>query len=146
MEAERLPRGADPKSHFKLGRGGLSDVEWTVQLLQLRHAHAEPSLRTTDTLAALGAAVEAGLIRSGQAQALRESWVLASELRNAAMLLRGRAADAVPSDLRIADGMCRILGGEPGSGAHLAERYFRVARRARAVTEAVFYGSGNPST
>ncbi len=40
MEAERLPRGIDPRRHLKLGPGGLSDVEWTVQLLQLRHGHA----------------------------------------------------------------------------------------------------------
>ena len=46
MEAERLPRGADRKTHFKLGHGGLSDVEWVVQLVQLRHAHAHPELRT----------------------------------------------------------------------------------------------------
>ena len=32
-----LPRGADPATHTKLGRGGLADVEWTVQLLQLRY-------------------------------------------------------------------------------------------------------------
>ena len=38
VEAERLPRGADPARHLKLGRGGLSDVEWLVQLLQLQHA------------------------------------------------------------------------------------------------------------
>src|SRR5690606_20998180 len=52
MEAERLPRGADPALHTKLGRGGLSDVEWTVQLLQLRHAYRVPELRTTGTLQA----------------------------------------------------------------------------------------------
>ncbi len=39
VDTERLPRGADPATHAKLGRGGLADVEWTVQLLQLRHAH-----------------------------------------------------------------------------------------------------------
>ena len=38
VDKERLPRGADPKSHLKLGRGGLADIEWTVQLLQMRHA------------------------------------------------------------------------------------------------------------
>ena len=37
VDAERLPRGADPNTHTKLGRGGLADIEWTVQLLQLRH-------------------------------------------------------------------------------------------------------------
>ncbi|KRF24650.1 bifunctional [glutamine synthetase] adenylyltransferase/[glutamine synthetase]-adenylyl-L-tyrosine phosphorylase [Phycicoccus sp. Soil803] len=141
MEAERLPRGADPKSHFKLGRGGLSDVEWTVQLIQMRHAHAVPALRTTSTLPALDAAEEAGLIEVDQASALRDAWSFASRLRNASVLYRGRPVDSVPSDLRVADGVSRILGGEPGSGADLAENYRRAARHARTVMELNFYGS-----
>ena len=56
MENERLPRGADPATHAKLGRGGLADVEWTVQLLQLRHAARIAALRDTRTLDALAAA------------------------------------------------------------------------------------------
>ena len=40
MEAERMPRGMDPALHLKLGPGGLADVEWVAQLLQLRHGHA----------------------------------------------------------------------------------------------------------
>ena len=55
--AERLPRGADPHTHTKLGRGGLSDVEWTVQLVQLRHGDQVPGLRIPATLPALRAAV-----------------------------------------------------------------------------------------
>jgi glutamate-ammonia-ligase adenylyltransferase len=140
MEAERLPRGADPKAHFKLGRGGLSDVEWTVQLLQLQHAHEVPALRTTSTLPALDAATGAELIPADQAEALREAWTFASRLRNAAVLYRGKPVDSVPSDLRVADGVSRILGGEPGSGAELAEAYRRVARHARTVVELNFYG------
>ena len=58
VEAERIPRGADRARHVKLGPGGLSDVEWTVQLLQLEHGATIPGLRTTKTLDALGAAVE----------------------------------------------------------------------------------------
>ena len=42
VDSERLPRGADPATNFKLGRGGLSDVEWTVQLLQMEHAGRDP--------------------------------------------------------------------------------------------------------
>ncbi|MFP3675172.1 hypothetical protein SB724_20365, partial [Bacillus sp. SIMBA_031] len=52
VESERLPRGADPARHVKLGRGGLSDVEWLVQLLQLQHAGKHPDLRTTSTMEA----------------------------------------------------------------------------------------------
>ena len=63
MEAERMPRGVEPALHLKLGPGGLADVEWVAQLLQLRHAGAVPALRTTRTLAALGAGPRgAGLI------------------------------------------------------------------------------------
>ena len=57
VEAERIPRGADRALHVKLGPGGLSDVEWTIQLLQLQHAHAVPALRTTRTTEAMAAAV-----------------------------------------------------------------------------------------
>ena len=62
VDSERLPRGADPATHFKLGRGGLSDVEWTVQLLQMEHAGRIPELRTTKTLEALQVAVEHDLL------------------------------------------------------------------------------------
>src|SRR4051812_10234825 len=50
VERERLPRGADPATHTKLGRGGLADVEWTVQLLQLEHAARVPALREASTV------------------------------------------------------------------------------------------------
>ena len=139
MEAERLPRGADPKTHFKLGRGGLSDVEWTIQLLQMGHAHEVADLRTTATMPALHALEKAGLLDPSHAEALAASWTLASRMRNAAVLFRGRPVDSVPSDLRVADGVSRIMGGEPGSGAELAESYRRVARRARSVVELDFY-------
>ena len=90
MEAERIPRGADRALHVKLGPGGLSDVEWTIQLLQLRHAHALPSLRTTRTGAAMAAAVQAGLLDADAAAELTAAWELAARIRNAVMLVRGR--------------------------------------------------------
>nr|WP_281497498.1 bifunctional [glutamine synthetase] adenylyltransferase/[glutamine synthetase]-adenylyl-L-tyrosine phosphorylase [Ornithinimicrobium sp. F0845] len=140
MEGERLPRGADPRTHFKLGLGGLSDVEWVVQLTQLQHAHEHSGLRTTGTLAALNAAVEAGLIAEGDASVLRRSWTLASRLRDAGVLWRGRAVDSVPSDSREAEGISRILDRPPGHGGELAEEWRRAARRCRAVVERLLYG------
>ena len=139
MEAERLPRGADRKTHFKLGHGGLSDVEWVVQLVQLRHAHDHPELRTTSTMGALAAAERLGLVAPGHAADLAAAWRLASSMRNAGVLFRGKALDSVPSDPRDADGIARILGLPGGSGQELGERYRRVARRARAAHEAELY-------
>ncbi len=139
MEAERLPRGADPSTHVKLGRGGLTDVEWTVQLAQLRHAGHHPELRVTGMLRALQALEETGLIPAPDAESLREAWLLANRLRNAGMLWRGRPVDTVPSDLQDADGIARIVGLEPGSGAQLAEVWRRVARRARHAMDLNFF-------
>ncbi len=139
MEAERLPRGADRKTHFKLGHGGLSDVEWVVQLLQLRHAGAHEELRTPSTLGGLAAARELGLVTAEHASALEVSWRLASAMRNAGVLFRGKAVDAVPTYDRDADGVARILGMDTGTAQDLAERYRRVARRSRAAFEAEFY-------
>jgi [glutamine synthetase] adenylyltransferase / [glutamine synthetase]-adenylyl-L-tyrosine phosphorylase len=165
MEAERIPRGADRALHVKLGPGGLSDVEWTVQLLQLGHAFAVPALRTTRTLEALEAAVDAGLVGPADAAALRASWEFAARIRDAVMLVRGRPGDALPVKQDELTAVARLLGYKPvaagtaatvrsaavpaivGSSAWndtpaqaLEEDYRRTARRARAVMERLFYG------
>ncbi|MFJ3877956.1 bifunctional [glutamine synthetase] adenylyltransferase/[glutamine synthetase]-adenylyl-L-tyrosine phosphorylase [Streptomyces sp. NPDC090077] len=141
MESERLPRGADPTLHTKLGRGGLSDVEWTVQLLQMRHAWAEPGLRTTRTRRALAAARTAGLLPAEEAQILDEAWVLATRVRNAVMLVRGRAGDTFPSDARELAAVGRYLGYPEGRVGEMLDDYRRTTRRARAVVDELFYGA-----
>ncbi|EFL14835.1 bifunctional [glutamine synthetase] adenylyltransferase/[glutamine synthetase]-adenylyl-L-tyrosine phosphorylase [Streptomyces sp. C] len=141
MESERLPRGADPTLHAKLGRGGLSDVEWTVQLLQMQHAWAEPGLRTTRTRQALAAAHSAGLLPAEEAQVLDEAWVLATRVRNAVMLVRGRAGDTFPSDARELAAVGRYLGYPEGRVGEMLDDYRRTTRRARAVVDELFYGA-----
>ncbi|MEW2458561.1 bifunctional [glutamine synthetase] adenylyltransferase/[glutamine synthetase]-adenylyl-L-tyrosine phosphorylase [Streptomyces albus] len=141
MESERLPRGADPTTHAKLGRGGLTDVEWTVQLMQLRHGAEVPELRTTRTRAALAAAREAGLITGDDADVLDEAWVLASRVRNAVMLVRGRPGDTFPSESRELAAVGRYLGYEPGHVGEMLDDYRRVTRRARAVVDRLFYAA-----
>ncbi|MEU5362713.1 bifunctional [glutamine synthetase] adenylyltransferase/[glutamine synthetase]-adenylyl-L-tyrosine phosphorylase [Streptomyces sp. NPDC005925] len=141
MERERMPRGADPKLHTKLGPGGLSDVEWTVQLMQLRHGAEVPGLRTTRTRRALAAAHEAGLITVDDAATLDEAWVLATRVRNAVMLVRGRAGDTFPSESRELSAVGRYLGYGPGHAGDMLDAYRRTTRRARAVVEELFYGT-----
>ncbi|WP_405879351.1 bifunctional [glutamine synthetase] adenylyltransferase/[glutamine synthetase]-adenylyl-L-tyrosine phosphorylase [Streptomyces sp. NBC_01136] len=141
MESERLPRGADPTLHTKLGRGGLSDVEWTVQLFQLQHGWAEPGLRTTRTREGLAAVCAAGLVSGEDAAILDEAWVLATRVRNAVMLVRGRAGDTFPSDGREVAAVGRYLGYGPGHVGDMLEDYRRTTRRARAVVEELFYGA-----
>ncbi|GGU53272.1 glutamate-ammonia-ligase adenylyltransferase [Streptomyces albospinus] len=139
MESERLPRGADPTTHAKLGRGGLSDVEWTIQLMQMRHGWEIPGLRTTRTRDALAAAHAAGLIGTEDAQTLDEAWVLAARVRNAVMLVRGRPGDTFPADGRELAAVGRYLGYEEGHVGDMVDDYRRITRRARGVMEELFY-------
>lgn len=140
VEAERLPRGADPRRHVKLGRGGTSDIEWTVQLLQLEHAHEVPDLRTASTRTALAAARLHGLLTVDDAHRLDAAWQFGSRLRDALVLWRGRPVDVLPTDRRDLDGIARLVGFQPGSATALEDEWLRVARRARAVVERVFFG------
>ncbi|MCJ7826900.1 MAG: bifunctional [glutamine synthetase] adenylyltransferase/[glutamine synthetase]-adenylyl-L-tyrosine phosphorylase, partial [Demequinaceae bacterium] len=144
MESERLPRGIDPKRHVKLGPGGLSDVEWTVQLLQMRHAKDVKGLRTTLTLEALNAAVRAKVLDKKDAGVLEEAWRLATRVRGA-MALRGypkEKTNTLPLDARELRALTAILG-ESWLASELDDRYSRAARRARSVMERVFYGWEN---
>jgi [glutamine synthetase] adenylyltransferase / [glutamine synthetase]-adenylyl-L-tyrosine phosphorylase len=140
VDEERLPRGADPATHLKLGRGGLADVEWTVQLLQMQHSSRVEGLRTTRTVEALAAAVGAGLLPQEDADALRQAWTTASRLRNAIILVRGRASDSLPRDTREKAAVAHLCGYGPGESDELVNDYLRATRRARAVVDRIFWG------
>jgi glutamate-ammonia-ligase adenylyltransferase len=139
VDAERLPRGVARDAHVKLGPGGLADVEWTVQLLQLCHAHEHPGLRTTETLTALAAAADVGLVDRAQAEVLGESWRFATRLRNATMLVRGRQSDVLPTASRDQRGVAWLCGYGAGGVGRLIDDYRRAARRARRAVDAVFW-------
>jgi len=140
VENERLPQGADPARHLKLGPGSLSDVEWLVQLMQLEHAHRIAGMRTTSTMAALRAAQSAGVIADSSADRLAEAWRLASRLRSANTLLSGQTSDVLPTDRKKLDGIGRLLGYPPRSATQVEEDYLGTTRRARRVFERLFYG------
>ncbi|HET7351262.1 MAG TPA: bifunctional [glutamine synthetase] adenylyltransferase/[glutamine synthetase]-adenylyl-L-tyrosine phosphorylase [Marmoricola sp.] len=140
VDAERLPRGADPATHFKLGRGGLSDIEWTVQLLQMQHAGRVPELRTTKTLEALEVAVAHDLLGAEDAEGLAEAWRFASRIRNATVQVRGKASDQLPRDARERAAVAAIMGYEQGESDAMVNDYLRSARRARGIVDRVFWG------
>ena len=139
VDDERLPRGADPATHFKLGRGGLGDIEWTVQLLQMRYAHQVPGLRTPRTLEALRAARDAELVSADDAAVLEQSWLMVSRMRNVAMLVRGRGSDQLARDHHELAAIALLLAYPPGEAERLTNDYLRLTRRAHAVVERVFW-------
>ena len=132
VERERIPSGDDPQFHLKLGRGSLSDVEWTAQLLQLQHGVREPG-----TMAALRALAAAGALDPGDAEVLSTAYRFCERTRNRWFLVKGSPGDALPGQADQLAKLARSLG-MPPSG--LRNDYRRVTRRAREVVERVFYG------
>ena len=133
VERERVPAGEDPQFHLKLGPGSLSDVEWTVQLLQLR-----TGIRAEGTLEALGSLTSAGALGTDDANVLAEAYRFCEATRNRLYLVRGRPGDSLPPPGHHLTVLARSLG---MTAPELRDQYRRLTRRARRVTERVFYGS-----
>ena len=138
VETERLPQGADPARHLKLGKGSVSDVEWLTQVYQLRLATSNPGLKTLGTLDALSELDHLGKIATSDVAALREAWLLASRCRSALVLAVDKLVDILPSDRRQLEAMARILEYPPGSASVLEQDYLSATRKARAVFEELF--------
>ena len=141
IERERIPAGEDPQFHLKLGRGSLSDVEWTLQLLQLRHG-----VRGASTAGASTALVERGILDPADADDLGRSYRFCEHTRNRLHLVGAlaggaRSGDALPTNAPLLSRLARSLGTTPVA---LRDDYRRVTRRARRVTERLFYGIEKP--
>ena len=138
VDTERLPRGADRATHTKLGRGGLADVEWTVQLLQLRHGHAIPALRSPSTMEGLTAAGGAELLSAADVVTLRTAWLTATRARNALVLVRGKPTDQLPGPGHTLTAVARAAGWPDDDSGAFLDHYRKITRHARAVVEHSF--------
>ncbi|MCQ4622676.1 bifunctional [glutamine synthetase] adenylyltransferase/[glutamine synthetase]-adenylyl-L-tyrosine phosphorylase [Corynebacterium sp. CCUG 70398] len=143
VDNERLPRGADRATHTKLGRGALSDIEWTVQLLTMMHADAYEELHNTSTLEVLDFLVtdEAnGIIENSQARKLTDAWLMATAARNALVLVTGKRIDQLPGPGAQLNQVAGAAGYDPQDAQAFLDRYLKVTRRAHRVVEEVFWG------
>ncbi|MDO4911717.1 MAG: bifunctional [glutamine synthetase] adenylyltransferase/[glutamine synthetase]-adenylyl-L-tyrosine phosphorylase [Corynebacterium sp.] len=134
VDNERLPRGADRKTHTKLGRGGLGDIEWTVQLLQMQNTQ----VTETGTLQALAHLQEIGALTEEQAEQLRDSWLLATKTRNALALVRRKWTDQLPEPGQQLAPVAMVAGWKDYQAFY--DHYLKITRRARGVVDDVFWG------
>jgi glutamate-ammonia-ligase adenylyltransferase len=140
MERERIPRGTDARRNFKLGPGGLSDIEFAVQLLQRMNARRLPSLRAAGTVEALGAAATEGVLDEDDARLLVDAYLWLGRLRNRLFFIAARPGDALPVKPEELEALGIAMGYEQQPRQELEEHYLRVTRRARRVAEPLIYG------
>ena len=137
IEAEvgrEAARGKNPKS----GRGGLVDVEFAAQFLQLAHGWAHPSIRTPSTPVALERLREAGILREPQHTALARGYEFLRRLELRLRIVHDYTIDHLPQAPRPLAQLARRLGygGDNPAGRLLAE-YARVTEDVRAAFDAV---------
>lgn len=143
VETERMPHGVSPEQHLKLGPGGISDVEWFTQLIQLQYAHRFPGLQTPRTLAALNCACEHGLIESADRDTMAEAWLLAGTIRSAIKLVSGVNSDVLPGVHAHLAAVAALQSQHPPrveGAAELQEKWLKTARHCRHAFERLFFG------
>jgi glutamate-ammonia-ligase adenylyltransferase len=79
----------------KYSQGGVIDIEYAVQYLQVMHGHDRPSLRAPNTLQALAALVDAGLVARAAGEDLRKAYLFIRMLIDGLRMVRGHAMDLV---------------------------------------------------
>jgi [glutamine synthetase] adenylyltransferase / [glutamine synthetase]-adenylyl-L-tyrosine phosphorylase len=86
--------------NVKHSAGGLVDIEYAVQYLQVMHGHTHALLRTPNTMRALAGLVECGLVSRQDGDNLRKAYLFIRMLIDGLRMVRGNAKDLVlpPSD------------------------------------------------
>ena len=133
LEAELAQEGPG-RVNLKVGRGGLMDVTHIVQLLQLRHAHAHPPLRATNTLALIEALMQARLLRLPQGRALRRNYLFLRAVEARLRIVHDRPDDRIDFAAPSTAALARRLGYAGPQGARrLARAYLRATTQIRTL-------------
>jgi glutamate-ammonia-ligase adenylyltransferase len=128
---------------IKLGKGGLVDVEFAVQLLQLEHGK-DPRVRTTETAVAIDALAAAGYLSPEHAETLRDGYAFLRKLEQRIRILHATPAHLLEESAPGLFPLARRMGIRDRRGseaaAELLARYREVTDRVRAAYEAIVTG------
>ncbi|WP_394768141.1 bifunctional [glutamine synthetase] adenylyltransferase/[glutamine synthetase]-adenylyl-L-tyrosine phosphorylase [Lacisediminihabitans sp.] len=123
---------------LKLGPGGLRDVEFTIQLLQLVHGQTDDRVRQRATLPALAALAEQGYIGRVESAEFARDYRFLRLLEHRLQLAQLRRTHLMPSDRESLRILARATG-RATSAAELTEQWTRVKHAVRSLHERLFY-------
>jgi glutamate-ammonia-ligase adenylyltransferase len=118
---------------FKTGPGGLMDVEFLIQSLQLQHGHAQPTLRTAHTLAALNRLASLGLVEEGHMSQLRQHYLFLRRIESVLRRTENTSVSRLPVDEREQGLLAKRLGF--AGRDELLAAYRHATRRVRVLFE-----------
>jgi glutamate-ammonia-ligase adenylyltransferase len=127
MRDRSVQTAAAGSADVKSGLGGIRDIEFLVQGLQLLHLPQHPALLTGNTLAALRRLGRAGLLSSDEAASLAKDYSFLRRVEHCLQIMEDRQIHAVPPDTRQRRALARRVAGS-GSDEKLLDRTLELAR------------------
>ncbi len=141
-EAEVARAGLDGRE-IKRGAGGIRDIEFTVQLLQLVHGRHDPDLRSPTTLVTLAELGRAGYIASEDAADLDHAYRFLRTVEHRLQLVDEQQVHTVPEGAPVQDRIARGLGYRSGADAtaraQLASAIAETRSTVRAIHQRVYF-------
>ena len=141
-EAEVARKGLGNRE-LKRGPGGIRDIEFTVQLLQLVHGHLDPDLRGATTLTMLDEMASAGYIDENDAEKMASSYRELRTVEHRLQLVDEQQVHTLPTDDASLDRLARVMGrrDEPrGTAAEQLEReLIHIQTTVRGIHERVYF-------
>ncbi len=98
---------------LKLGPGGLRDIEFAVQLLQLVHGRSDDRLRVPGTLPALKALADGGYVGRADAEDLAQAYRFLRQTEHLLQLYQLRRTHTLPTDPAVLRRLGRALRNSP---------------------------------
>ncbi|HKN89444.1 MAG TPA: bifunctional glutamine-synthetase adenylyltransferase/deadenyltransferase, partial [Acidimicrobiia bacterium] len=141
-EEEVSKRGLTERE-IKRGRGGLRDIEFAVQLLQLVHGRHDPGIRSPNTLEALDQLGQAGYVDTTQVRTLDAAYRFLRTVEHRLQLAEEAQVHALPSDAAGRTHLARVLGYRDEGSSTALERFEATHRRhqaqVRSIHEKLFF-------
>jgi glutamate-ammonia-ligase adenylyltransferase len=130
------------KTQVKLGRGGIREIEFIVQFLQLVHGGQKPGVRTANTLEALRVLGEESILLKADSQFLVEAYRFLRNVEHHLQMVHGLQTHTLPQKSGDLERLARSLGFKGGAALSAAPKfkihYVEVTQRVRALYEEIF--------
>ena len=137
LERERAREGPG-RRNFKLGRGGLADIEFACQILQLSYGAERPDVRCQNTFEAIGRLAIAGVLEKAEGEALADAYGFLRRVENQLRVERDRSVDVLPIEEEKIAALSRRMGFQGDTQAALAEAFLENYERQTSLVRALY--------
>ncbi len=127
----------------KLGRGGIREIEFFCQALQLINAGKDIDIRERNTLKTIEKLFLKGSLKEKGARELREGYIFLRRLEHRIQIVEGRQSQMIPAVPEELERLARMMGFRDGpqkkAGEYFWEEYKKITSSIHDIYRSLFY-------